>query len=259
MERFVFGIKAITALWGRNAKVWFRWVYSSLAGNVLNPILYLFSFGFGLGAVVETMDGVPYIAYILPGMMCYAAMFNSGFETTIGSYSRFKTQRTYDAILATPVGLHEVMLGEIAWAVTKALISSGGVMVAGYLFGAIPAGFSALSAVPVIITGAITFAVAGLLFTSIANSYEFFNYFFTVWVTPNFLFTGVFFSLDRFPEWLQTVSSFIPMTHFINVTRPLILGNDFNINMILPICYLLGIAIVGYVFTYINLKKRLFD
>jgi lipooligosaccharide transport system permease protein len=151
------------------------------------------------------------------------------------------------------------MLGEIAWAVTKALLSTSGVMVAAYLFNAIPAGFEALSAFPIIVIGAVTFAISGLYFTSIANSYEFFNYYFTFWVTPNFLFTGVFFSMDRFPEWVQTISSFIPMTHFINVTRPLILGGDFSISMLQPLGYLATISIIGYVLAYRNLKKRLFD
>jgi lipooligosaccharide transport system permease protein len=260
MDRLLFGFKAVKALWSRNAKVWFRYFFSSITGNICNPLLFLFSFGFGLGAVVETMEGVPYMAYIVPGMLCYATMFNAGFETTIGAYSRFQTQRTYDAILATPIGLHEILIGEITWATTKALISASGVMVAAYVFDAVPAGFLALlNVVPVIIFGGIAFAAVGLFFTSIAKSYDFFNYFFTFWVTPNFLFTGVFFSLDRLPEWVQRISELIPMTHFIHVMRPLTLTGQFTLDMILPLLYILGFIILGYILAYRNLKKRLFD
>lgn len=255
-----YSLKAIYAIWKRNVQVWIRWFFPSVTGNVFNPILYFFAFGFGLGAVVETMDGVPYISYIVPGMMCYAAMFNAGFETTIGSYSRFKTQRTYDAVLATPVGLHQLLLGEIAWATTKALISATGVLVAAYLFDAIPSSlFHTLQVYPIMFVGAVAFAVFGLLFTSISQSYEFFNYFFTFWVTPNFIFTGAFFPVDRFPEWVQAIAQALPMTHFINISRDIMLPSAVHYSVTSAIIYLAVISVLGYVVAYTKLKKRLFD
>ena len=85
-----------------------------------NPLLFLFAFGFGLGAVIDDMGGLDYLAYVVPGMMAYSAMFAASFETTIGSFARFNMQKTWDAVLATPVSLLELLLGEAVWAACKA-------------------------------------------------------------------------------------------------------------------------------------------
>ncbi len=259
MNSIIFGIKAVVALWSRNAKVWFKWLYPSIAGNIVNPILYFFSFGFGLGAVIETMDGVPYAVYIVPGMMCYAAMFSAGFETTIGSYFRMTNQGTFDAILATPVNLHQLLIGEILWATTKALLAAGGVMLAAYVFGAMPNVIGTIYTIPVLVFGSIAFAISGLIFTAYAKTPEFFNYFFTFWVTPNFLFTGVFFPINKFSELGQTLANLMPMTHFINITRDLTLGKGFSISMLEPVVYLTLLSIICYVISYKKLKTRLFS
>src|SRR4051794_4917700 len=91
------------AVWRRNAIVWRRLMWPSLTTNVLDPLIFLFAFGYGLGAVVEQIGGMDYLTFVVPGMMCYAAMFAPSFEATISTYARFSLQRTWDAILATPV------------------------------------------------------------------------------------------------------------------------------------------------------------
>src|SRR5918992_5104110 len=100
----------------RQYLVWRRIIWPSLSTNVANPVLFLFAFGFGLGAVIDAMGGLSYLAYVVPGMMAYSAMFAASFETTVGSYSRFMLQKTWDAVLATPVRLTELLLGELLWA-----------------------------------------------------------------------------------------------------------------------------------------------
>src|SRR5918992_5543702 len=100
----------------RQYLVWRKIIWPSLSTNVANPILLLFAFGFGLGAVIDDMGGLSYLAFVVPGMMAYSAMFAASFETTIGSYARFNMQRTWDAVLATPVRLTELLLGELLWA-----------------------------------------------------------------------------------------------------------------------------------------------
>jgi len=112
------------AVWRRNATVWRRLMGPSLATNVLEPLIFLFAFGYGLGAVIDKVGGMTYLSFVVPGMMCYGAMFAASFESTISVYARFAMQRTWDAILATPVTLTELMLGEMSWAATKGLFSS---------------------------------------------------------------------------------------------------------------------------------------
>jgi len=111
------------AVWRRNALVWRRLIGPSLATNVLDPLIFLFAFGYGLGAVIDQVGGLNYLSFVVPGMMCYAAMFAASFESTVSTYARFHMQRTWDAILATPVTLTELMLGEMSWAATKGLFA----------------------------------------------------------------------------------------------------------------------------------------
>ena len=119
------------AVWQRNALTWRRLMWSSLASNVANPLIFLFAFGFGLGSVIDTMQGVTYLAFIVPGMMAYSAMFAATFETTISAYARFKMQKTWDAMLSSPLTLAELLTGELLWAACKGMISCSCVLLVG--------------------------------------------------------------------------------------------------------------------------------
>ncbi len=205
--------------------MWRKIIWPSLTTNVANPLLFLFAFGFGLGAVIDNMGGLDYLAYVVPGMMAYSAMFAASFETTIGSYARFNMLKTWDAVLATPVSLLELLLGEALWAACKALFSAVCVLVVGAFCGAGSARSpGALLSLPLIFLASFCFAACGLAATAHAKSWEFFSYFFTFWVTPMFVFSGVFFGVDRFPGYVQPISWVLPMTHVIEVVRPLTAG-----------------------------------
>ncbi len=212
------------AVWRRNALVWRRLMGPSLATNVLDPLIFLFAFGYGLGAVVNRVGGLDYLSFVVPGMMCYAAMFAASFESTISVYARFQMQRTWDAILATPVTLTELMLGEMSWAATKGLFSSCCVIAIGSLWGGIGSFWGVAAALPVLGVGAICFACTGLVVTAHAKSWDIFAYFFTFWVTPMFMFSGTFFEVARFPWFVQAIAWILPMTHLISVVRPLTAG-----------------------------------
>ncbi|HET6467001.1 MAG TPA: ABC transporter permease, partial [Geminicoccaceae bacterium] len=219
-------VRGTLAVWRRHALVWRRMMWSSLANHVANPVLMLFAFGFGLGAVIDTMEGVSYLAFVVPGMMAYSAMFSASFEATVSAFTRFHQQRSWDAVLATPVTLLELLLGEVLWAATKAMISAVAVLAVGWLWGGIPSPLGALASLPVLLLAGLVFAACGIAATSFAKSYEFFSYFFTFWVTPMFVFSGVFFEVDRFPGYVQVISWVLPMTHLIEVIRPLTVGAE---------------------------------
>ncbi|HZS85406.1 MAG TPA: ABC transporter permease [Stellaceae bacterium] len=212
------------AVWRRNALVWRRLIGPSLTTNVLDPLIFLFAFGYGLGAVIDRVGGMSYLAFVVPGMMCYAAMFAASFESTISTYARFSLQRTWDAILATPVSLTELMLGEMSWAATKGVFSASCVIVVGSLWGGVASPVGVLLALPALALGAICFACCGLAVTAQAKSWDIFAYFFTFWVTPMFMFSGTFFEVGRFPWFVQAIAWVLPMTHLIAVVRPLTAG-----------------------------------
>jgi lipooligosaccharide transport system permease protein len=244
----------------RQYLVWRKVIWASLATNVASPLLFLFAFGFGLGAVVDRMAGLDYLAFIVPGMMAYAAMFAASFETTVGSFARLDFQKTWDATLATPVTLLELLLGEAFWATCKAMISAICVLVVGALWGGIGSAGGALLSLPMIFLAALAFATCGLVATAYARSWEFFSYFFTFWITPMFVFSGVFFAVDRFPEYVQLIAWVLPMTHMIEVVRPLVAGQHLGLlEAVGHIFYIAALGAVAFVVAYRRLKTRLFD
>ncbi len=244
----------------RNLLTWRQMMWPSLASNVANPLLFLFAFGFGLGAFVGEMDGVPYLAFIVPGMMAYSAMFAASFETTIGAFARFNLQRTWDATLATPVRLVELLLGELLWATAKAVLAAFSVLVVGALWGGIGDLAGALLALPVLALASLGFAAFGLCGTAHARNWEFFSYFFTFWVTPMFIFSGTFFPIDRFPPAIETLAWVLPMTHLIAVIRPLTTGEALAFGpFLVHLAYPAALAVAAFWLAHHRLRRRLFD
>jgi lipooligosaccharide transport system permease protein len=248
------------AVWWRHVLVWQRLFWASISTNVFEPLLFLFAFGYGLGAIIGTLGDLPYLVFILPGMMAYSAMFAASFESTLSAYARFRMQRTWDAMLATPLSLTEVLLGEALWATTKAMISSLCVLLVGWLWGGIPSAGGALLAIPVLALGAACFAAVGLAATAHARSWDFFNYVFTFWVTPMFIFSGVFFEISRFPDAIEALSWILPMTHLVAVVRPLTAGLPLGAPAALGhIAYLVVLALVAFALARYRLGRRMFD
>lgn len=244
----------------RQYLVWRKVIWSSMSTNVANPLLFLFAFGFGLGAVIDDMAGLSYLAFVVPGMMAYSAMFAASFETTIGSFARFNMQRTWDAVLATPVSLAELLLGELFWAACKAMISAVCVLIVGALWGGVGSLAGAIASLPLIFVASCGFAACGLAATAYAKSWEFFSYFFTFWITPMFIFSGVFFSVDRFPDYVEPVTWVLPMTHLIEMVRPLTAGQGLGLGaLLLHLGYLVALTVAAFILAYRRLKVRMFD
>lgn len=255
------------AVWRRQQFVWRQLMLGSFVTNVCEPILFLFAFGFGLGAVIDEMEGLSYLAFIVAGIICYTVMFSASFETSIGSFARYQLQKTWDGIIATPVTLSELLLGEALWAATKALFAAICVMAVGGLWGrfagdtAVIASLSgALLALPCLALGAWCFACCGLAATSMAKSWEFFSYYFTFWVSPMFVFGGVFFSIERFPWFIQAAAWLLPMPHMVSVVRPLTTGQAIDVLPTLGhLAYLLALSALAFWIANKRMAKRMFD
>ena len=163
------------AVWRRHVIVYRTMMWASLCSNVFEPLLLLFAFGYGLGAIVGELAGLPYLVFILPGMMAYTAMFAASFESTISAYARFKLQRTWDAMLATPLTLTEILLGELLWCATKAMIAATCVFIVGALWGAVPSLAGALLGLPILLLACFCFGACGHLALAHAKHWDFFN------------------------------------------------------------------------------------
>ena len=260
MQRLLDLVPYSFAVWWRHFLVWRRMIWSSLTMQMVNPVLYLFAFGFGLGAVISNMGGLNYLAFVVPGMMAYSAMFTASFESTISAYSRLTMQQTWGAILATPVTLLELLLGEAGWAIAKGLFSALGVVLVGYFWGGVGSIVGALLSFLVLALACFTYAACGLAATAYAKHWEFVSYFMTFWVTPNFIFSGVFFSIDRFPGYIEALSWILPTTHVISIIRPLTAGQ--TPDLLMTLVHLLFLIVIGGLMFFLahrKLKDRLFD
>jgi len=211
-------------VWQRNRDTWLKFYKASLVGNLAEPILFLLAFGIGLSQFISDIDGMPYINYIAPGLMVAAAMNAATFECTFGAFTRMSAQKTYDAIVVTPVNIEEVAAGEILWGASKGFASAMTILVVLVLWGLASSPWLLLIPLLFLVEG-LMFASLSLIVTAFSPSYDYFAYYFSLVVSPMFFFSGVFFPLSALPGWVQTVSWFMPLRHAVNLSRGLSTGN----------------------------------
>jgi lipooligosaccharide transport system permease protein len=209
-------------VWQRNFTVYCRTWKISFLPPLLEPLLYIIAFGVGLAVMVGEMvyDGRPlaYTTFIAPALVSVAIMQNSFFETTYNSFVRMYYQKTFDALLATPLNLEEIILGEMLWAATKSLIATvlmGTVISLCGLF-TFP---GALLLIPLALLGGLLFAALGMICTALVPGIEMFNLPIFLGITPMFLFSGTFFPLQNLPGWAQAVAQLLPLTHLVALVR----------------------------------------
>lgn len=253
--------KAIMAIVKRHFMVWWVQVLPSLASNIASPLLYLFALGFGLGAVIESIGDVPYLAFVLPGVVAHSAFFSASFECSINSYSRMVRERVYAGILSTPVRLIDILIADALFASGKALLSATSVFLVGFMVGGVQSPMLIFPVLILVFVNCFFFACIALFMMSFARTNEFFSYFFTFWMTPSLLFCGIFFEVSRFPEWVQYIAWSLPMTHFVHLLRTFMV-DELTIAPLEALCYIGYVILFGSVclyFAHQRLQKRLLD
>lgn len=211
-------------VWQRHWTVYTKLYKTSFALNFVEPALYLVAMGFGLGAFVPDIHGQPYINYIAPGIIASSSMFAVVYECTYGTYIRMTYQKTFDAILATPVNLDDLIAGELIWGATKSVIFGVTITIVIALFGLVDSALILLS-IPIIFLCGLIFAELSIIFAAIVPGIDSFSYFYTLFMTPLFLFSGIFFPLDSMPRVVTDIASFTPLYHLVNVCRSLSAGS----------------------------------
>ena len=193
----------------------------------VEPVLFLLSFGYGLKDLVGdiTVAGQPvgYVAFIAPALLATSAMNGAIYDSTMNVFFKLKHDRLYHGMLATSLGPMDVALGEISWALLRGLSYSIGFMAIVAPLGLIPSMWGIL-AIPAAVLIAFGFASFGMAITSYMKSYQQLEVV-NVVLLPMFLFSGSFYPLDVFPEWLQTIIRLFPLAHAIDLVRGLTLGN----------------------------------
>ncbi len=220
-------LRGVWSVWRRHADVLVVNWKTSLVAPVSEPLLYLAAFGAGVGIFVRDIEYrgevVSYAAFIAPGILASGLMFHTFFENTYGTFVRYHFQKTFDAILTTPVGLADLIVGELVWGATKGTIAVTVMMVVVGAFGLLtwPAAIAILPFVPL---AGFMFASIACIFAATARRIDTLNYPSFLIVTPMFLFSGVFFPLDVLPPWARTLSRFLPLTHVVDYMREVALG-----------------------------------
>ena len=240
-------------VWQRNRDVFFKLWRTEVPGFFAEPVLILLAMGVGLGTYV--MLGQSYLEFIAPGIVAAYAMFSSSAECTYGSFVRMKFQRTFDAIIATPVNMEDVVAGEIFWGATRSLLTAIAILIVIAAFGLVHSPW-ALLVLPLSVLAGLMFSSIALFFTAIAPTIYTFNYYFTLFITPMFFFSGVFFPLDAFSPTVQRLCWISPLTPTANLTRALISGHPGE-GAWWGLAIIIGLTAIFFPLSLVMMKRRL--
>lgn len=242
-------------VWQRNRDVFFKLWRSEVPGFLAEPLLVLLAMGVGLGAYVVLDDGGRYLEFVAPGIVAAYAMFSASFECTYGSYLRMEYQKTYDAIIVTRLNLEDVVAGEIFWGATRSLLTACVILAVVAAFGLVSS-LWALLVPPLAVLSGVMFSSIALFYTSIAPAIYSFNYYFTLFITPMFFFSGVFFPLYKFPEIVQDLSWIVPLTPVVNLMRALISGQP-GTGEWWGMTIIVGLTAIFFPLSLVTMRRRL--
>ena len=248
------------ALWKRNRDVFLTTWKTNFLPPFLEPILYLVAMGLGFGALIQADieyggESVEYIKFLAPGLVAISIMNGAFYECTYSSFVRMYYQKTFDAILATPLSLEDIITGEILWGATKSFVNAtivlGVIAVLGY------AELPGLLIIPSIaFVGGLMFASLAMLFTALVPNMDSLNYPFFLFITPMFLFSGTFFPLSVLPEWGQQLAMALPLTHISNMARDLSY-NMLTVEVGIGAVYIIVLTTACFLGSVYLMKKRL--
>lgn len=247
-------IKKAFRVWQRNFTVYTKLYKSSIAFNFVEPILYLVALGFGLGGFVKEINGMPYINFIAPGLIASSSMFATASECTYGTYIRMTYQKTFDAILATPVNIDDLVAGELMWGATKSVFYGSIITLVISFFGLIDSAVIILI-VPVLFLSGLIFAETAVIATAIVPGIDSFSYFFTILLTPSFLFSGIFFPLDTLPAIVTKIAFFTPLYHLVNICRTFSSGSVYAARW--DVIWILAVAALLAPYPFRLMRKRM--
>jgi len=208
----------------RNLLVWRKLAIPSLVGNIAEPLMWLVAFGYGLGSLIGQMElngeKVPYILFLASGSICMSAMNAATFEALYSAFSRMHVQKTWDGIMNAPVRLDDIVLAEMLWAAFKALFTVTAILGVMLALG-ISHSWKLLAAWPVLLGVGIVFSCMALIFNALAKGYDFFTYYFTLFLTPMMFLSGIFFPRDQLPPLVRAIADWLPLSAAVELVRPL--------------------------------------
>jgi len=209
----------------RNLISYKRFILPTFAISLGQPLFYLLTFGIGMGAYMGYMGGKPYLHFLVPGVLISSVMLSSTFECLYDTFVKMVHEKLYDSLIATPVSVEDVVAGDIAWGAFRGLISGVLMLVVSMFMGVFPVSIgNVLLLLVLMVFVGILFSSLSMIVTSFAPNFDFFNYYTELVITPMLFFSGVFFPLDKFPQWMKVFALCMPLTHAVNISRAVFSG-----------------------------------
>ena len=249
MNRWAFKV-----LW-RNIVVFKKTWLTNMTFYFVEPLLYLSAMGLGLGAFIGEINGTSYIQFIAPGIIASSAMWAAASESTYGSFVKMHFQKVYHAMVAAPLSIEEVVAGEILYAVFKAIVYGTIILLVITVFGLVASPWALLTPLVLILAGFV-FALLGMIWTGLVPKIDSFSFFFTLVITPMFLFSGVFFPINNLPGFVQIAAWFLPLFHVVVLLRSLVFG-EVGLFLLSHVAVLIFMIVVLFPWPQRLVRKRL--
>jgi lipooligosaccharide transport system permease protein len=236
--------------WRRNFLVWRKYMFERVLSNIVEPLITLVAFGYGLGSLLPQIDGISYLQFLASGSICMSVMYSAKFESLWGAFGRMDTQKTWTGIMNTPTTIDDILAGELVWAATKSTFTAIAILAVIWGLGIARSPLSLL-VVPVAFVVAMTFSAMALIVTAVAKGYDTLSNYFVVVVTPMVFVSGVFFPMAQLPDWLRTIAQWLPLAAAVDIMRPLVLGqwpahllrSGLVLLVYLLVCYMVAFAL----------------
>jgi lipooligosaccharide transport system permease protein len=248
---------ALAGVMSRDVAIFGRYWKATTFSSVVQPTIYLLAFGLGLGSLVKNIGHLTYVQYVATGVVATAVLFSSAFPGMFNTFIRWQFQRTYDAILAAPVDVEELITAEVLWISVRAGIYGVAPLLVAMAFGLEPDAGMLLVPGICFVTG-FGFAAFGVTVAAVAKTIDNFNYITSAVLTPLFLVAGTFFPISTLPEGWRIVAEFNPLYHCVQLVRDASLGSLGTADLG-HLAVLLAFAVLMWRLAVRQLGRRLID
>jgi lipooligosaccharide transport system permease protein len=248
---------ALAGVMSRDVVIFGRYWKATTFSSVMQPTIYLLAFGLGFGTLVKTIGHVKTVQYVGTGTVATAILFSSAFPGMFNTFVRWQFQRTYDAMLAAPVDVEELITAEVLWISVRAGVYCLAPLLVSMAFGLKPN--AGMLLVPLIgfITG-FGFAAFGVTIAAVAKTIDNFNYVTSAVLTPMFLVAGTFFPVSALPAGVRQVAQVNPLYHCVQLVRDAALGG-LNSADLGHVAVLIAFALLMWRLAISQLGRRLID
>ncbi|MFC1633324.1 ABC transporter permease [Planctomycetota bacterium] len=248
--------RRLYAVWFRHMRVYTRNLLSNAFPPFLEPLIFLVGIGLGLGKyITEPMGGVKYIEFLGSGLLVTTAMFTAAFECSYGTFLRLEFEKVYDGMLAAPMTVNNLIMGEMLWAGSKGFFFSFAVLCILSAFKIVALPYGLLAPFIGFLTG-VMFSTISLLVTSFVKTINHFSFYFTGFISPMFFFSGVVFPVENLPAFVRPFAEIVPLTHSVRLVRA-VCTNNYRLILLFDFLYIIGFILVVGFLAIRRLKTRL--